>query len=119
VAKSAIVIVILINQSRPVREGRTTSPLSHPILTHRASPLVALHENNGTVHGIDVELDSDPVFWFNNSLEAFIETFGLLDSVLRSPGALVPPGLRNEAELLDPVGFENSDWAGLLDALIK
>lgn len=35
VARSAVVIVILINQSRPVREGRTTSPLSHPILTHR------------------------------------------------------------------------------------
>lgn len=83
-----------------------------------ASPLVALHESEGTVHGIDLELDSDPVSRFNNSLEAFVETFGILDSVLRSPGAAVPPGLRIEAERLDPVGFENSDWAGLLDALI-
>ena len=38
VDKSAVVIVISINQSRPVREGRTTSPLSHPILTHRDFP---------------------------------------------------------------------------------
>lgn len=84
-----------------------------------ASPLVGLHENDGTVHGIDVELDSDPVYWFNNSLEAFVETFELLDSVLRNRVASVPPGLRDDAERLDPVGFEKSDWAGLLDALIK
>lgn len=84
-----------------------------------ASPLVGLHEGDGTVHGIDVELGSDPVFWFNNSLEAFVETFGLLDSVLRSPGALVPPGLRDDAERIDPVGFARSEWTGLLKALIK
>jgi hypothetical protein len=84
-----------------------------------ASPLVGLHEDDGTVHGIDVELGSDPVIWFNNSLEAFVATFGLLDPVLRSPGALVPPGLRDDAERLDPDRFEKSDWAGLLNALMK
>lgn len=84
-----------------------------------ASPLVGLHECDGTVHGIDVELGSDPVFWFNSSLEAFVETFRLLDSVLRSPAASARPGLRDEAERLDPAGFEKSDWAGLLNALIE
>lgn len=84
-----------------------------------ASPMVGLHETDGTVHGIDVDRGADPVFWFNNSLAAFVETFGLLDSALRSPGGSVPSGLRDNVARIDPVCFERSDWAGLLHAVIK
>lgn len=82
-----------------------------------ASPMVGLHEGDGSVHGIDVERGADPVFWFNNSLAAFVETFRLLDSVLRRAGASVPSDLRDDVASIDPVGFERSEWSGLLRAL--
>lgn len=77
-----------------------------------------MHKMDGTVHGIDLERDADPVFWFNSSLESFIETFRLLDAVLRNSEA-VTPDLRAAVERLDPTVFPKSDWAGLLGALAK
>ncbi len=39
-ARSAVVIVMKLHQSRPVQREGTTAPLSHPILTHREGAFV-------------------------------------------------------------------------------
>jgi hypothetical protein len=79
-----------------------------------ARPFVTVHAQTGEVWGLDVERERSAAFLLNSSIAAFIDSFLVLDDVLRS-GAMPRVDLRGRLRAADPVSFENSDWRELVD----
>ena len=81
-----------------------------------AAPFVAIHAWDGTVHGVDVEAER-PVFSFNSSLDAFVQTFRLLDPLMR--GSHSPPEtIEAEVRAVDRGAYDTSEWSSLLEYLL-
>jgi hypothetical protein len=78
-----------------------------------ARPWLVVRRSDGKVFGVDVEREV-PVFLLNSSLQAFINTFYLLDKYL-GHGDPVPPDLHSLAQNLDPTVYSKSEWHDLVD----
>lgn len=74
-----------------------------------ANPFLGVRRTDGAVCGLDVERDKAPMFLLNSSLDAFIETFRLLDGYLAKK-RVVPPGIEAQLRKIDPKAFGRSDW---------
>lgn len=77
-----------------------------------ATPLLAVHAENGEILGLDLDRDQSPIFLLNSNMDLFIKTFLELDEVLRfnrSPQLQIRECLKK----IDPGAFERSDWLGL------
>ncbi len=70
-------------------------------------------ESDGKVFGVDVEAD-DPLFVVNSTLQAFIDTFCLLDKYL-GHGQPIPADLNSLVRNLDPTVYSESEWHVLVD----
>jgi len=78
-----------------------------------ARPALVVRQSDGKVFGVDVEAN-DPLFVLNSSLEAFIDTFCLLDKYL-GDGQPIPADLNLLVRNLDPTVYSESDWRDLVD----
>jgi SUKH-4 immunity protein len=78
-----------------------------------ARPALVVRESDGKVFSVDVEAD-DPVVLLNSSLEAFIETFCLLDKYL-GHGQPIPADLNSLVRNLDPTAYSESEWRLVMD----
>ena len=67
-----------------------------------------VRQSDGKVFGVDVEAN-DPLFVLNSSLEAFIDTFCLLDKYL-GHGQPIPADLNSLVRNLDPTVYSESEW---------
>jgi hypothetical protein len=73
-----------------------------------AQPLLVVRQSDGKVFGVDVEAN-DPLFVVNSSLEAFVDTFCLLDKYL-GQGQPIPADLDSLVRDLDPTVYSESEW---------
>jgi hypothetical protein len=78
-----------------------------------AHTLLVVRQSDGKVFDVDVE-DYEPLSLLNSSLQAFIDTFCLLDKYLRH-GQPIPTDLNSLMRNLDPTVYSESDWRGLVD----
>jgi hypothetical protein len=80
-----------------------------------ARPWLAVRQSDGKVFDVDLEAH-DPLFVLNSSLEAFIDTFCLLDKYL-GHGQPMPADLDSLVRNLDPTVYSESEWRNLMDHL--
>jgi len=79
-----------------------------------AHPLLVVRQSDGKVFGVDVEA-YEPLFLLNSSLQAFIDTFCLLDKYL-GHGQPIPADLNSSVRNLDPTVYSESEWLDLVAA---
>ena len=79
-----------------------------------ASPYIGVHKESGAVYGLDVERETECVFFLNSSVLCFIETFLIFNQVF-GEGAASPEGLRAKVRAADPEGFDRSGWREAVD----
>ena len=78
-----------------------------------ALTLLVVRQSDGRVFDVDVEA-YEPLHLLNSSLEAFIDTFCLLDKYL-GQGQPVPTDLNSLLRNIDPTVYSQSHWGGLVD----
>ena len=78
-----------------------------------ATPALAVRQSDGKVFDVDVEA-SKPLSLLNISLEAFIDTFCLLDKYL-GQGQPIPADLHSLVRRLDPTVYSESEWRDLVE----
>ena len=76
-------------------------------------PVLAFRQSDGKVFDVDVEA-YEPLSLLNSSLEAFIDTFCLLDKYL-GHGQPIPADLNSLVRNLDPTVYSESEWRDLVD----
>ena len=79
-----------------------------------ARPALVVRQSDGKVFSVDVEAD-EPLFLLNSSLQAFIDTFCLLDKYL-GRGQPIPADLNSLLRDLDPTVYSESEWRDLVAA---
>ena len=79
-----------------------------------ARPVLVVRQSDGKVFSVDVEAD-EPLFLLNSSLQAFIDTFCLLDKYL-GRGQPIPADLNSLLRDLDPTVYSESEWRDLVAA---
>jgi hypothetical protein len=79
-----------------------------------ARPALVVRQSDGKVFGVDVEA-YEPLFLLNSSLQAFIDTFRLLDKYFRQ-GQPLPADLSSLVRNLDPSVYSESDWRNFVEA---
>jgi len=79
-----------------------------------ARPALTVRQTDGKVFWVDVE--DEPVSLLNSSLQAFIDTFCLLDKYL-GHGHAIPADLNLSAKNLDPTVYAETFWPFLLEDL--
>ena len=77
--------------------------------------MLAIRQSDGKVFDVDVEAD-ESLCLLNSSLEAFIDTFCLLDKYL-GHGQPIPADLNLSAKNLDPTVYAETFWPFLLEDL--
>ena len=75
--------------------------------------MLAFRQSDGKVFDVDVEA-YEPLSLLNSSLEAFIDTFCLLDKYL-GHGQPIPADLNSLVRNLDPTVYSESAWRDLVD----
>jgi hypothetical protein len=78
-----------------------------------AHPLLVVRQSDGKVFRVDVEA-YEPLLLLNSSLQAFIDTFCLLDKYL-GHGQPIPADLNLLVRNLDPTVYSESEWRVLVD----
>jgi hypothetical protein len=78
--------------------------------------LLVVRQSDGKVFGVDVERDEKKLFLLNSSLQAFIDTFCLLDRYL-GHGRPIPADLNLLARNLDPTVYSESEWPGWVEEM--
>ena len=78
-----------------------------------ARPFLVVRQSDGKVFRVDVESDEE-LFLLNSSLQAFIDTFCLVDKYL-GHGQPIPADLNLSARNLDPTVYSESEWRNLVD----
>jgi len=79
-----------------------------------ARPALAVRQSDGKVFDVDVEAD-EPLSLLNSSLQAFIDTFCLLEKYLEH-GQPIPADLHSLVRNLDPMVYSKSEWRDLVAA---
>jgi hypothetical protein len=77
-----------------------------------AKPWLVVRCSDGKVFGVDVEREAS-MFSLNSSLDAFINTFCLLDKFLRRHQQ-IPEDLEMLVQSLDPAAYDGSEWRDLV-----
>lgn len=83
-----------------------------------ANPFLGVRRTDGAVYGLDFERDKAPMFLLNSSLEAFVETFELLDGCLAKKHPL-PSGVESLLRKIDPKAFAKSDWKAFVRFVLE
>jgi len=82
-----------------------------------ARPALAVRQSDGKVFDVDVEAD-EPFSLLNSSLEAFIDTFCLLDKYL-GQGQPIPADLHSLVRNVDPTVYSESEWRELVESVSR
>ena len=81
-----------------------------------ARPFVGIHKDTGAVYGLDVERDSECLYFLNSSVPCFIETYWIFFEIL-GEGTGSRHGLPARVRAADPEGFDQSEWKDLANEL--
>lgn len=84
-----------------------------------ASPFLGVDAESWEVFGLDVERDHKPIFFLNTNIDAFVDSFLIMDSFLREGKQVPLPTLQEQLRAADPSGWPASDWRLLAEHLVE
>jgi hypothetical protein len=79
-------------------------------------PWITVARTNGSVMGLDLERDDEPLYLYNSSLAQFVATFNYLERFL-SGGLRLPGNAVDEVQSIDDAAYPTSEWRLLLEYL--